>query len=112
VEAQLQQAQLREEQQKQALATLYSGLQISELPQLPMPLKTEQSHSYWVDQIMDDNHELELAKAEAAVKITGVENCCRNDARPNRRHTRSTRAQRAGTHLRHQHLYSLIRYGS
>jgi len=67
VEAQLQQAQLREEQQKQALATLYSGLQIVELQQLPAPLKTEQSHSYWVDQIMDDNHELELAEAEAAL---------------------------------------------
>ncbi|MFZ6747337.1 TolC family protein [Undibacterium sp. Ren11W] len=61
----LQQAQLREEQIRQMLETNYPGLPQPRLEQLPVPATLTESASFWQDKIMDDNHELELAQAEA-----------------------------------------------
>ena len=61
----LQQAQLREEQMRQMLETNYPGLPLPQLEQLPLPSLSAESAAFWQDKIMDDNHELELAQAEA-----------------------------------------------
>lgn len=61
----LQQAQLREEQMRQLLETNYPGLPQPHTEQLPLPPSLAESAAFWQDQIMDDNHELELAQAEA-----------------------------------------------
>lgn len=61
----LQQAQLRDEQMRQMLETNYPGLPQPRLEQLPVPAALAESANFWQDQIMDDNHELELAQAEA-----------------------------------------------
>lgn len=65
--AQWQQAQMREEQQMQLFSASYPGLQPVPLQPLPAPLPAGLSQNAWIDLIMDDNHELELAEEEAAL---------------------------------------------
>ncbi|MBC3885855.1 TolC family protein [Undibacterium griseum] len=65
--AQWQQAQMREEQQMQLFSASYPGLQPVPLQTLPAPLPAGLSQNAWIDLIMDDNHELELAEEEAAL---------------------------------------------
>lgn len=65
VGALLQQAQLREEQVVQMLKNNYPGLPAPKADALPTPSMLAESSGFWFDKIMDDNHELELAQAEA-----------------------------------------------
>ena len=64
---QWQQAKMREEQQVQLFNTSYPGLQLVSVQALPEPLPTGLSQKAWIDLIMDDNHELELAMEEIAL---------------------------------------------
>ncbi|CAN5888852.1 TolC family protein [soil metagenome] len=61
----LQQAQLRDEQMRQLLHTSYPGLPQPILEPLALPQIPDQPASFWLAKILDDNHELELAQAEA-----------------------------------------------
>lgn len=65
VGALLQQAQLRREQALQLLATIYPGLPVPQATSLPLPAATTESADWWRNKITSDNHELELAQAEA-----------------------------------------------
>lgn len=65
VSALLQQARLREEQVVQMLKSNYPGLPTPKADSLPAPAMLDESGSFWLDRILDDNHELELAQAEA-----------------------------------------------
>lgn len=62
----LQQAEQREELALQILKANYPGLPLPEVKQLPQPKLNTMSAEVWMHKIMDDNHELELAQAEAA----------------------------------------------
>lgn len=65
VGALLQQAQLRQDQALQLLVTSYPGLPIPHAASLPVPLASTESADWWRNKITSDNHELELAQAEA-----------------------------------------------
>lgn len=65
VTALLQQSQLRQEQALQLLAVTYPGLPRPSVTELPVPVMPAQSSDYWLAEITGDNHELELAQAEA-----------------------------------------------
>jgi cobalt-zinc-cadmium efflux system outer membrane protein len=65
VAALLQQAQQREEQTLQLLMAQYPGLPQPDATALPLPAAPDQSPAFWLAKIMDDNHELELAQADA-----------------------------------------------
>ncbi|MFZ6774888.1 TolC family protein [Undibacterium sp. SXout7W] len=67
VTALLQQAQLREEQLRQMLRVTYPKLPEPDLQRLGVPQPASHSVEEWIDKIMDDNHELELAETEAAL---------------------------------------------
>jgi len=62
----LQQAEQREELALQILKANYPGLPLPEAILLPQPQLNTSSADVWMHKIMDDNHELELAQAEAA----------------------------------------------
>ena len=66
----LQQAEQREELALQILRSNYPGLPLpepmNEAKPLPQPQLNTASAEVWMHKIMDDNHELELAQAEAA----------------------------------------------
>lgn len=64
--AMLQQAQQREEFALQALRANYPGLPMPAHSDLPLPQMLTESVDIWMSKIMDDNHEVELAQAEAA----------------------------------------------
>jgi cobalt-zinc-cadmium efflux system outer membrane protein len=65
VAALLLQAQQRQEQMLQWLGAQYPGLPQPASTALPEPATPAQSPAYWMDKIMGDNHELELAQADA-----------------------------------------------
>ena len=67
VNALLQQAQLREEQLRQLLRVSYPKLPEPDLQRLTIPHPVSHSAEQWIEKIMDDNHELELAETEAAL---------------------------------------------
>lgn len=66
----LQQTEQREELALQQLQMSYPGLPAPVVKQLPQPINISEndplSAEYWMRKIMEDNHELELAQAEAA----------------------------------------------
>lgn len=62
---QLEQAMLEEEQQKQELALSYPGLPAPAQTMLPIPQMPDGTPQSWLQQMLDDNHEIELAEAEA-----------------------------------------------
>lgn len=66
----LQQAEQREELAQQQLHMIYPGLPLPNALDLPVPQNISEgdalSREHWLNKIMDDNHELELAQAEAA----------------------------------------------
>ncbi|MFZ6819754.1 TolC family protein [Undibacterium sp. Ji22W] len=70
VRALLQQAEQREELALQQLQMTYPGLPLPSFNELPVPKNISEtdtlSTEHWLHKIMDDNHELELAQAEAA----------------------------------------------
>lgn len=70
VRALLQQAEQREELAQQQLQMIYPGLPLPAASELPTPKNISEtdalSAEHWLHKILDDNHELELAQAEAA----------------------------------------------
>lgn len=65
VEALSLQAQQRLELSLAQLDNTYSGLPLPVADPLPLPQADEQGAQYWYEKILSDNHELELAQAEA-----------------------------------------------
>ncbi|HWZ46906.1 MAG TPA: TolC family protein [Herbaspirillum sp.] len=65
VAALLQQAQQRQAQALQLLASNYPGLPQPNAQHLPMPQMVQEPAAYWLDHILHDNHELQLAQAQA-----------------------------------------------
>ncbi len=69
VRALLQQTEQRVELAIQALQANYPGLSVPVTSSLPQPINLNEqdtkSTEHWLDKIMEDNHELELAQAEA-----------------------------------------------
>lgn len=69
VRAFLQQAEQRFELATQALQANYPGLPLPSAASLPQPLSVDSQDpkaiEHWLDKILEDNHELELAHAEA-----------------------------------------------
>ena len=63
--AQLQQAQLAADNAVIELQAYYPGLSIPGPVALPPPPQLKDGHRQWVDRILGDNHEIELAQAEA-----------------------------------------------
>jgi outer membrane protein TolC len=70
IRALLQQAEQREELALQQLQMTYPGLPQPDIQSLPVPKNINGSDAlsteHWLHKIMNDNHELELAQAEAA----------------------------------------------
>ncbi|MES2756244.1 MAG: TolC family protein [Pseudomonadota bacterium] len=65
VEALLQQALQRQDQALALLDISYAGLPRPGIASLPVPQAELESNEVWVAKILHDNHELELAQAEA-----------------------------------------------
>lgn len=65
VGALLQQAQLRQEQALHLLSANYPGLPQPAAGTLPLPYKANETPAFWIHMILHDNHEIELAQAEA-----------------------------------------------
>lgn len=65
VEALLQQAQQRQDQALALLSITYAGLPRPSSASLPLPQAELESSEVWLAKILHDNHELELAQAEA-----------------------------------------------
>jgi cobalt-zinc-cadmium efflux system outer membrane protein len=65
VEALLQQAQQRQDQSLAFLEISYPGLPRPSPDNLPLPQAVLESPQFWLAKILHDNHELELAQAEA-----------------------------------------------
>ena len=65
VEALVQQAQQRQDQSLAFLAITYAGLPQPRSANLPLPQAVTEEAQYWLAKILDDNHELALAQAEA-----------------------------------------------
>jgi hypothetical protein len=65
VAALLQQAQQRQEQTLQMLSAQYPGLPQPDAAHLPAPQLSAHPAAFWLDKITSDNHELELAQADA-----------------------------------------------
>ena len=61
----LQQARQRSEQSLTLLAISYPGLPRPQADSLPLPQAGSEDASRWVERIVHDNHELQLAQAEA-----------------------------------------------
>ena len=61
----LQQARQRSEQTLTLLAVSYPGLPRPQADALPLPQADGEAVSSWVERILHDNHELQLAQAEA-----------------------------------------------
>ena len=65
VAALLLQAQQRQEQTLQMLGAQYPGLPQPDAAHLPEPQPSAHPAAFWLDKITSDNHELELAQADA-----------------------------------------------
>lgn len=65
VNAMLQQARLREQQMLQLLKTSYPALPEPDPVAIAVPQFSADSADIWLDRILQDNHELELAQAQA-----------------------------------------------